>query len=123
MTKHIKHLIFLFLIFGLTVNECYFNSQTNSRNYHQVSFVKTRKNFSYRQSKLYAYSRQFPSEKVLFIVQSTYYILKNAYGKQAKILLKLQFELYQKISSVWAQCSFLSKIITSSNHNSSLYRV
>ena len=121
MIKYIKYLISFLLIFGLTVNDCSIYSQINSTNYHQVSFISTRKEFSYNQSKLYVYTGQTLSEKVLSNLPTIFRNLKNAYSTQIKVILKLRIELYQKINSMNAQHVFLNKIITSSNHYSSLY--
>jgi hypothetical protein len=121
LVKYIKHLISFLLIFGLTVNECSIYSQINSTNYHQVSYVNTRKEFSQKHSELYVYTGQILFEKVLSIVLITYRNLQDVYSTQIQTILKLRIGLYQKINSMKAQHVFLSKIITSSNHYSSLY--
>lgn len=121
MTKYIKYLISFFLIFGLTVNECSIYPQINSTNYHQVSFVNTRSGFSYKESEFYIYFDQTFADSVPANDLPAYRNLKIAFGAQVQIILKLRIELTQKISSISAQRIFLSKIITSGNHYSSLY--
>lgn len=121
MIKYIKYLISLLLIFGLTINECSIYSQINSANYHQVSYVNTRKESSYKHSELYVYTGKRLSERILFIALILYRNLQDVYSSQIQIILKLRIELCQKINSINAQHVFLNKIITSSNHYSSLY--
>lgn len=121
MVKYIKYLISFLLIFGLTVNECSIYSQTNSANYQQVSYVSTRKEYTHKHSEFYVHTGQILSEKVLFIALNIYCNLRDNYSTQIQIILKLRNELYQMINSMKAQHVFLKKIITSSNHYSSLY--
>ena len=119
--KYIKYLISFLLIFGLTVNECFIYSRINSANFHQVSYVNTRKEFSHNTSELYVYTGKTLSEKLFSIVLFTYQNLKKAYNTQTQIILKLRIELYQKINTEIAQRAFLKKTTTSSNQYSSLY--
>jgi len=118
--KHIKYLFSFLLIFGLTVNECPVYSQINSANYHQVSYINTKKEISYKYSELYVHTGQIIPKKGAFITQTTYRNLRDVYSTQIQIILKSRIELYQQINSMKAQHTFLSKIITSSNHYSSL---
>jgi len=103
------------------VNDCPIHSQINSAIYHQVSYASTRKEFSHKHSKLYVYTGKNLSEKVLSIALIAYRNLRNVYSIQIQVILKLRIELYQKINSMKDQLVFLNKIITSSNHYSSLY--
>ena len=119
--KYIKYLISFLLIFGLTVNESSIYSQINSANYYQVSYFNTRKELSHKNSKFYIYTGKIISKKVLPIALITFRNLRDAYSTQIQVILKLRIELYHKINSMKAQHVFLSKIITSSNHYSSLY--
>jgi len=121
MITYIKYLISFILIFGLTVNECSIYSQINFANYHQVSYINTRKESSHENSKLYVYTGKSLSERILFIALIIYRNLQDVYSSQIQIILKLRIELRQKINSMNAQHVFLNKIITSSNHYSSLY--
>ena len=119
--KYIKYLISFLLIFGLTVNECSIYSRINSANFHQVSYVNTRKKFSHKTSELYVYTGKTLLEKLFSIALFTYQNLKKAFNTQTQIILKLRIELYQKINTEIVQRAFLNKIITSSNQYSSLY--
>jgi len=121
LLKYIKYLISFLLIFGLTVNECSIYSQTNPVNFHQVSYVNTRKELNYKHSRLYVYSEKNLSQNILTIALILYRKLQDIYSTQIQIILKLRIELYQKIKPMTAQHVFLNKIITSSNHYSSLY--
>lgn len=118
---YVKYLISFLLSFGLTVNDCPIYSQINSANYHQVSYVNTSKEFSHKHSKLYVYTGKILSEKVLSITPITYRNRQDLYYTQIQVILKLRIEFYQMINSMITQLVFLNKIITSSNHYSSLY--
>lgn len=115
-----KYLISFLLIFGLTVNECSIYSRVNSANYHQVSYINTRNEFSHKYSELYVYGRKILSKKA-FIALISYRNLRDVYSTKIQTILKLRFELYQMINSMIVQHVFLNKIITSSNQYSSLY--
>jgi len=119
MSKYIKYIFSFLLIYGLTVNECSIYSQVNSSNYHQVVYVTTKKDVSYKHLKLYDQSVQTLSERVSPF--QIYPYLQDNYSSQILVILKSQSELYQKVFSIKAQHVFLSKIITSSNHYPSLY--
>lgn len=121
LMKYIKYLISFLLIFGLTVNECSIYSQINSTNYHQVSFVNTKRESNNTNSELYVYAGQTRSKKVLSIALTTYRNLKNAFSANIQIILKFQINLYKEINPMNAQRIFLNEIITSSNHYTSLY--
>lgn len=118
--KYTRYLISFLLIFGLTVNECSIYSQVNYSNYHQVSYVNTRNEFSHIHSELYVYGRQILSKKV-FIAFISYRNLGAVYSTKIQTILKLRIELYQTINSMLVQHVFLNKIVTSSNQYSSLY--
>ncbi|SDH81565.1 hypothetical protein SAMN04489796_104255 [Winogradskyella thalassocola] len=117
---YIKHLISFLLIFGLTVNECSLYSQVKSSNYHQVSYINTRKEFSPKYSELYVYGKQLPSEK-LFVALLTFLNLKDFYSAKITRILNFQIERYQAISSIIAQHVFLHKKFVSSNQYTNLY--
>lgn len=118
--KYIKHLFSFLLIFGLTVNECTTYSQVNGANYHQVSYVNSKNEISYKRSESYVYRRKVLSKKVPIILISYSNIL-NVYSTKIQTILKLRIELYRKINTMIVQQVFLNKIITSSNQYSSLY--
>lgn len=103
------------------VNDGVLNSQSNSAEYYQVSYVKTRNEFSQKDSKSYQFKQKPSSEKIVTSILFTHLKFKDLYTLQTQVLLKLRIVLYQNISIVKAQHTFLSKIITSSNNFSNLY--
>ncbi len=118
--RYIKYLISFLLIFGLMVNEYSLYSPINSANYHQVSYVNTRREFSHKYSGLWTYGRRILSRKV-FVALISYTNLLDVYSTQILTILKLRIELYQKINAMIVQYVFLNKIITSSKQYPSLY--
>lgn len=120
MTKSLKYLISLFLAFGLMVNDGTILSQSNSAEYYQVSYIKTRNEFS-QTAKLYRFQQINSSERIASPTLFAYQKIQDVYSIQTRILLKLQIALYKIISAMKAQHTFLSKIITSRNHYSNLY--
>lgn len=120
MRKYIKYLISFLLIFGLTVNDGYMFSQTNSSKYYQVLQISTRKEFRHKYSELYVYGSQLLTERI-FVALISYLKLRDIYGVEVRRVLKLQIERYQKISSIVAQHIFLHKKIISGNPYSRLY--
>ena len=120
MRKYIKHLISFLLIFGLTVNDGSMFSQTNSSKYYQVLQISTRKEFRHTYSKLYVYGNQFLTERI-FVALISYLKLRDIYDVEVTRVLKLQFERYQKISSIIARYVFLNKKFVSRNQHPSLY--
>ena len=120
MTKYLKYLISLFLAFGLMVNDGTILSKSNSAEYYQVSYVKTRNEFS-PTAKLYRFHQINSSERIVLPVLFAHQKLKDVFSIQTRILLKLQIAVYQNISATKALHVFLSKTITSSNYYSNLY--
>ncbi len=118
--KYIKYLFTFLLVFGLTVNSCSIYSPLNSKNYHQVSSVKTRKKINRKHSKVYVYAKKIRSKKAE-IARITYRNLRDAYTTQIQILLKLRITLYKKIDSKIAETVFLNQRTTSSTIDSCLY--
>ncbi len=121
MIKYLKYLISLFLIFGLTVNQCATYSRTTSSNYIQVSNINSREEFRQKHSKLFTYTGNLPFENVFLIVLNTYQNLRKSYSAKSQIILKLRVELYKTITSIIAQRTFLKQTNTSNNQYSSLY--
>nr|WP_315149677.1 hypothetical protein [uncultured Flavobacterium sp.] len=120
MTKYLKYLISLFLAFGLMVNDGTILSKSNSAAYYQVSYVKTRNEFS-QTAKSYRFHQINASERIALPLLFAHLKLQDVFSIQTRILLKLQIVLYQNISTMKAQHTFLSKTITSSNYYSNLY--
>ncbi|MBP2284139.1 hypothetical protein H4V97_002457 [Flavobacterium sp. CG_23.5] len=121
MTKYLKYLISLFLAFGLMVNDCILDSQSNSADYYQVSYVKIRNEFRDAHSKLYLFNQINSSEKTPFVFQLAYLQFQDIYSLQIRVLLKLQTLLYQKVSSFTIKHLFLNEMITSRNSYKNLY--
>ncbi len=121
MTKYIKYLISLFLVFGLMVNDGILDSKSNSAEYYQVSYVKTTNKFGYKYFKLHQFHQIPLSKKIVFPIVFEHLKFHDFYNLQTRILLKLRIILFQNICIIKAQHTFLSKIITSSNHFSNLY--
>jgi hypothetical protein len=103
------------------VNDGIVYSQSNSAEYYQVSYVKTRNEFSDKNFKLHKFHQIHSSEKIVSPILFAHLQLQDFYNLQARVVLKLQIVLYENISAAKAQHTFLSKIITSSNHYSNLY--
>lgn len=121
MIKYLKYLLSFLLIFGLTVTECSADSGITSSNYIIVSNFNSREEVRHKHSKLFVYSGKIISENVFLIVLNTYQNLGKSYSIKSLITLKLRIELYQKITSIVAQRTFLKITITSNNQYSSLY--
>lgn len=120
MTKSLKYLISLFLAFGLMVNDATILSKSNSAAYYQVSYAKTRNEFS-QTAKSYRFHQINASERITLPILFAHQKLKDIYSIQTRILLKLQLGLYQNIKATKELHTFLSKIITSKNYYSNLY--
>lgn len=121
MIKYLKYLISFLLIFGLTVNECSTYSGIASSNYIQVSNINSREEFRHKHSRLFVYTGNVLFENVFSIVLNTYQNLKKSYSTKSLIILKLRVQLYETITSIIAQRTFLKKINTSNNQYSGLY--
>ena len=61
------------------------------------------------------------SENVFLVVLNTFQSLRKSYSSKSTIILKLHIELYQKITSIVAQRTFLKTINSSNNQYSGLY--
>ncbi|MDI1307248.1 MAG: hypothetical protein PSX42_20690 [bacterium] len=122
MTKYLKYLISLFLVFGLMVNDGALNSQSNSADFYQFSNVIFRRESNYRGSKLYAFNQINSSEKTSsFVFQLAFLQFQDSYSLQIPVLQKLQTLLYQKVRSFAMQHIFINEMITSRDSYNSLY--
>lgn len=121
MNKYLKYLITLFLAFGLMVSDGIIHFQSNSVLYYQVSYVKTRNEFSHESAKLYRLHQINSSEKTTSPILFSHLKFQDFYSLQTRVLLKLRVALYQNISATKALHIFLSQIISSSNHYPNLY--
>lgn len=102
------------------VNDGTILSHSNSAEYYQVSYVKTRNEFS-PTAKLYRFHQISSAKRIALPLLFAHQKLKDVYSIQTRTLLKLQIAVYQNISATKELHSFLSKIITSSNYYSNLY--
>ena len=120
MTKSLKYLISLFLAFGLMVNDGTILSQSNSAEYYQVSYVKTRNEFG-QNVKLFQFNQINSSKKIGLPILFAHLKLQDVHNIQTRVLIKLRDAVYQNISATKELHTFLTKIITSSNYYSNLY--
>jgi hypothetical protein len=102
------------------VNDGTILSKSNSAAYYQVSYVKTRNEFS-PTAKLYRFHQINSSEKIGLPILFAHLKLQDVHSIQTRVLIKLRDAVYQNISATKELHTFLSKIITSSNHYSDLY--
>jgi hypothetical protein len=102
------------------VNDGTILSRSNTAEYYQVSYVKTRNEFD-QTDKLYRFHQIKSSKRITLPILFANQKLKDVYSIQTRILLKLQLGLYQNIKATKELHTFLSKIITSSNRYSNLY--
>lgn len=121
MKKYIKHLIYLLIIFGITVNECSVYSQETSVKYYQVSNAVLRSKFNHKDSKLYVSNQQILLEKELLTFLFTYLNLRRFYNKQIQLIIQLQTQVYQEIQLIQKLHSFLKKRIDSKNPYSTIH--
>jgi hypothetical protein len=121
MTKYLKYLISLFLVFGLMVNDCTLNSQSNSVDYYQSSTVILRRELNYNGSKSYVFNRINSSKKTSFPILLAYLKFQDIYSLQIRVLLKLRTLLYQKVSSFTTQYIFINEMITSKKSYKRVY--
>ncbi|RTZ02763.1 hypothetical protein EKM02_01555 [Flavobacterium sp. RSP49] len=81
MTKNLKYLIFLFLAFGLMVNDGALDSQSNSADYYQFSNVILRRELNCKRSKLYVFHQIKPDgseiNSVFSLTDSAFYDKKQ----------------------------------------------
>ena len=103
------------------VNDGILHSESNTAEYYQVSYVKTKNEFGHKDSKFYLFRKIHSSEKIIFFIVAAYLEFKDVHNLKTRNLQKSQNLVYQKISATKAQMVFLSKVITSSNNYSNLY--
>lgn len=123
MKKYFKYLISLFLVFGLTVNDCTLYSQSNSVDYYQFSNVILRSESINKDSRLYVFGQVNLPKKISFSIPFAYLEFQDIYSLQIRVLLKTRALLYKEVSSITAQSTFINEVITSRNSYKSLYIV
>ena len=98
------------------VNDGILHSESNAAEYYQVSYVKAKNEFGFKDSKSYVFRKIHSSEKIIFPIVAAYLEFQDIHNLKTRNLQKLQNLLYQNISATKAQMVFMSKVITSSNH-------
>lgn len=121
MAEHLKYLISLLLILGLTINDGFGHSQTNSSSYHQSYKTIPLKRFRNKKTTFFTAEKSIILNRniISFFYTPTAFLM--AYTEKTLITLKLQKTLHQQINSIKIQQIFLSKIFASSNPFSSTY--
>lgn len=119
----LKHFFVFLLYLVISVAETTAYSYNSSNKYHQSSKRVHKNKFSYKSTKLNAFSQKTISDKYLLAFSFLYLNLKGAYQKHILHSYKLQKQLYQKIASLNIQHIFLNQKITSCNTISTLYIV
>ena len=120
LKKHLKYIISLFLVFGLTVTDCDLYSQSNSADYYQFSNVILRSESINKDSELYLFGQKCLPKNTSFPIFSPSLELQDICSIQIRVLLKTRTLLYQEVSSITAQSIFVSEM-TSRNSYKSLY--
>ena len=121
MRTYFKYIISLFLTFGLIINDCPLNSQTNSVDYYQFSNIVISKEWNFVRSKTYLFKQRNRAKKTSFLHPILNLLFKKIHNFETLLILKVRIVSYQNISAIKAQHTFLIKTITSSNSHSSLY--
>jgi hypothetical protein len=121
LKKYLKYLISLFLVFGLTVNDCSLDSVSKSDEYYQFSGVTRRRELSFGGYKVFVFNWRNSTKKTLSPVQLAYLKLQDIYGIQVREIFKFRTLLYQEVRSILTQSIFLNEVITSKNPFKSLY--
>lgn len=101
--------------------DCTLDSPSNSADYYQFSNVILRSELNYKRSKLYIFHQINSAENTAFLFQLAYLQFQDCYTLQMPILLKLQTQLYQKVSLFAMQHIFINEMLTSQNPYKSLY--
>lgn len=102
------------------VNDGTILSQSNSAAYYQVSYVKTRNEFS-QTAKSYRFHQINASERIALPLLFAHLKLQNVHSIQTRVLIKLRDTVYQNISTTKELHTFLNKIINSKSYYSNLY--
>ena len=121
LAAHLKYLISLLLILGLTINDGFGYVQSNSSSYHQSYKTLPLKKFRNNKTTFFTAQKSTLLNREIVAFFFTPITSLKSYSNQIQIVLKLQKVLYQQINSIKIQQTFLSKIFTSSNSFSSTY--
>lgn len=119
----LKHFFVFLLYLVISVAETTVYSLNSSYKYHQNSKEVHKAKFSYKNTKLNAFSQKRISDKYLLAFSFLYLYSEEVHQKHILHSYKLQKQLYQKIASLNIQHIFLNQKITSCNTTSTLYIV
>jgi hypothetical protein len=122
LNKYLKYIISLFLVFALIANDGTLDSQAKSADYYQSSYVILKREIDFKDSQFYVLGQFISLLPTSFSIP----VLSPGFAAfcslQIRILLKLQEQLYQNLTSFIRQSVFINEIITSNNLNKSLYK-
>jgi len=88
LIKFLKYLIFPFLIFSLTINECTSYSQLNSTIY-QTSEIIDRNNIL-SDSRIFFFGINYSDKRISLFFLPSFLTFQNYFNQQVRIILKLQ---------------------------------
>ena len=108
MIKSLKYLIFPFLIFSLTINECTSYSRLNSTNYQTTEIIH--RNSLISDSRIYFFGKNYSNISIPLFFLPSFLTVQNCFNQQVRIILKLQSIVCFKIND------FISEYIQ--QHNS-----
>ena len=118
----LKHLFVFLLVLVISVAESTIYSQESAPKYYESSKLIHKKRFSYRNTKHAAFNQSSVSDKYFLALFFPKITLKTEFQKQIQRTIKLQKQLYQKISLLNIKHTLLHIKITTSNSLSSLYK-
>ena len=121
LAAHLKYLISLLLILGLTINDGFGHAQTNSSSYHQSYKTIPLKKLRNKKTTFFTAKKSIPINRDLIAFLYTPIAFETVFTEKILSILKLQKTLYQQINSNKLQQTFLGKIFTSSNSLPSTY--
>ena len=119
--KQLHYIFCLLLVFGLSVETVSFGHESYSKKYDHELALYVKRNFSDKNSCLYLSNEYHSLRPKIFTQKIESLKTSEVHNKHTSIRLKSQFTLYQKLSSIIAQCVFLSEKLTSHHPSSHLY--
>tara|TARA_R110002124_G_scaffold258932_3_gene424709 strand:+ start:333 stop:698 length:366 start_codon:yes stop_codon:yes gene_type:complete len=119
LKTYLKYLISLLLAFGLTANECSLNLASATAAYYQVSYAKTINDF--KNCKSYNFKKGKIEKKSISPFAFKLIALQTVTTKQTNLIIKLHNVIFENISLIMVQQTFLNKIKTASINYSTLY--
>ena len=117
--KHLKYLIFPFLIFSLTLSECTSYSQLSSINY-QTSEIIHRSNLL-SDSRIYFFGNNYSNKRISLFFLPSFLTFKNSFDQKVRIIIKLQSIVCFNIDDFISEYIQQNNSINSKSSYSSLY--